>query len=192
MKNRLCSFLSQLALPGLAALLTLLLSPALALADTISTFGVSGSATNVSGGTLDSCAVNAVCEFSGTFQVDVTIGMMESSGLDITFPGLATFDSVVLEGPTASDWSFLSSNSSSDALTLDFSTAPTPGSLVGFTGGTILGTVVDNPSFAALYDVTGGSITPVPEPSPLVPLASGLAWLVFGLARKFGKNSAIR
>ena len=35
------------------------------------------------------------------------------------------------------------------------------------------------------------SITPVPEPSSLVPLAGGIGWLVFGLARRFGKKSAI-
>jgi hypothetical protein len=184
MKNWLCSFLSRLALPGLAALLTLL-SPALALADTISTFDVSGTATNVSGGSLDSCANGATCAFLGMFQVDTTNDTVESSGFDIVFPGLTAFDTPVLEGPSPPDWLIIANNSSSDALIFLFSTAPTPGSLVGFTGGTILGTKVNNPSFAALYDVTGGSITPVPEPSSLVPLAGGIGWLVFSLARRY-------
>jgi hypothetical protein len=35
-----------------------------------------------------------------------------------------------------------------------------------------------------VVEVTGGTITPVPEPSSLVPLAGGLGWLVFGLARR--------
>ena len=128
--------------------------------------------------------------FSPMFQVDVT-NMVESSGLDITFPGLPDFDSLSLEGPSPPLWSIIANNSSSDALILLFSTAPTPGSLVDFTGGTILGNVVDNPSFAPLYLDFTGTITPVPEPSSLVPLVGCLGWLVFGLARRFRKKSAI-
>jgi hypothetical protein len=46
MKNYVCSFLSRSALPGLMPLI--LLSPALARADTITTFDVSGTAHNIS------------------------------------------------------------------------------------------------------------------------------------------------
>ena len=69
MKN-LRSFLSRL---GLAAPL-ICLSPALALADIITTFDVSGTAKNLSGGTLDSCANDTTCDFSGMFRVDTTFG----------------------------------------------------------------------------------------------------------------------
>jgi hypothetical protein len=63
MKKQLCSFVSRLALCGLAAAL-ILLSPALVRADAITTFAVSGTAQNKSGATLGSCASAAVCSFS--------------------------------------------------------------------------------------------------------------------------------
>jgi hypothetical protein len=47
MKNRVSSFLSRLALPGLMSLI--LLSPAIARANTLTTFDVSGTAFNESG-----------------------------------------------------------------------------------------------------------------------------------------------
>ena len=97
MKNCVSSFLSRLALPGLMSFT--LLSPALALADTITTFDVEGTATNISGGMLGSCLTGATCAFSGMFQVDVTTGKVESSGLDIAFPGVRTFDTLFLSGP---------------------------------------------------------------------------------------------
>jgi hypothetical protein len=58
-------------------------------------------------------------------------------------------------------------------------------SLVGFTGGSIIGDgdVVN-------YTVPSGSVAPVPEPSSLVLFPGGLAWLVFGLTRRFGKKPA--
>jgi hypothetical protein len=67
-----------------------------------------------------------------------------------------------------------------DILSLFFTTAPTPGSLKGFTGGSL----VDGLDGGGHYSVAGGSITPVPEPSSLVLFASGM--LVFGLTRRFG------
>jgi hypothetical protein len=87
-------------------------------------------ATTISGGTLDSCASGATCDFSGMFQVDVTDGTVETSGFDITFPGLPDFDNLVLLGPTITGFSIQADNSSSDALTLDF-TQHQP----GFAGG---------------------------------------------------------
>jgi hypothetical protein len=176
MKNRLCSFLSRLALP------LLLLSPAITLADTITTFDVSGTATNLSGGTLDSCAAGATCDFSGMFQVDVTTGAVESSGLDITLPGLPAFDMLgsSIRLPNSLLWQIGAFNSLSDTVDLDFTTAPTPGSLVGFDGGVIFGAG----DIANFYRITGGTITPVPEPSSLVPLAGGLGSLVFGFIRR--------
>ena len=79
MKTCVSSFFSRLALPGLAAPL-ILLSLVLARANTITTFLVSGGASNVSGFALgDHCPKSATCPFSGTFQVDTTNGMVESS-----------------------------------------------------------------------------------------------------------------
>jgi hypothetical protein len=179
MKNRLCSLL---ALP--------LFLPALALANTISTFDVEGAASNISGGALDSCAANTNCDFSGTLQVDVTAGAVETSGLDFAFPGLPDFETLtgVLPG---NPWEIFAENSSSDHMSLVFTTTPTPGSLVDFTGGTISAIIVNGPTtmdllYAAFLD--SGSITPavtpVPEPSSLVPLTGGIGWLVFGFVRR--------
>ena len=184
MKNHLCSFLSRLALCGLAVPL-ILLSPALVRADAIRTFDVSGTAQNVSGATLGSCAFFASCPFSGTFQVDTTIGMVESSGLDISLPGLPSFDGLFASSPIGTEWQIQANSSLPNILILDFSTAPTLGSLVGFTGGLIGG---EN-DLAVNYIISGGSITPVtpvPEPSSLVLFASGM--LVLGLTRRFCKK----
>jgi hypothetical protein len=41
----------------------------------------------------------AFCDFSGSFQVDTTTGTVESSGLDINFPGLTVFDTLTFSGP---------------------------------------------------------------------------------------------
>lgn len=200
MKNYLCSFLSRLALPWLMPLI--LLSPALVLADTITTFGVSGTAQNTSGRTLDSCAFLATCGFSGMFLVDTTIGTIGSSGFAIILPGLPAFDSVTLSTQMGNDWGITVFNSTGDRLSLAFTTAPLPGSLVGFTGGSILGSAsLDRDSN---YGNISGSITPAPEPSTLLPLAVGLGWLVsapflvggdllwgwLGLARRFRKKPA--
>jgi hypothetical protein len=184
MKIYLCSFLSRLALPGLMSLM--LLSSALTRADTITTFLVSGTAENISGGTLNSCANLATCPFYGMFQVDVTIGMVESSSLDITFPGLAAFDNLTLSTSMGTDWNLSAVNSPGDLLALVFTPAPHPASLRDLTGGSIVGAFV-----RSNYNILSGSITPVPEPSLLVLLAGGIG-LLFGLTRRrFAKKSAI-
>jgi hypothetical protein len=171
MKNRLRSFVSRLALP------LILLSPSLALADTITTFDVEGTVFNESGGTIDSCANGATCPFSGMFEVDTTTGTYESTGLAITLPGLATFDT--LEASSSPGNLVANNGLAEETLVLTFTTEPTPGSLVGFTGGTITGEY-ELPELN--YLITGGTITP--EPSSLVPLAGAVGWLVFGLARR--------
>jgi hypothetical protein len=56
------------------------------------TFIVSGTAENVSGGALGSCARLTFCNFSGTIDIDVTVGSV--TGWDITFPGLSDFNSI--------------------------------------------------------------------------------------------------
>ena len=201
MKTYLCSFLSRLALPWLMPLI--LLSPALVLADTITTFAVSGTAQNTSGRTLDSCAFLAICGFSGTFLVDTTSGMIENGGFHIILPGLPAFDSVTLSTQMGNDWKISASNSTGDGLSLAFTTAPIPGSLVGFTGGSIVGSA--SVDLDSNYGSIGGNIAPAPEPSTLLPLAVGLGWLVsapflvggdllggwLGVARRFRKKSAI-
>jgi hypothetical protein len=182
MTNRLRSFLSRLALP------LILLSPPLAVADTVTTFDVSGTAENASSVKLGSCAVRATCAFSGTFQVDVTTGTVETSGVDFSFPGLPALNMLVGQsafGPN--DWRLFADDfQTHDEVFLDFTTAPTPGSLVGFTGGSIvgIGSIVVPGHPGLFYDHLGGTIIPVPEPSSLVPLAGGIGWLVFGLARR--------
>jgi hypothetical protein len=146
--------------------------------------------------TLDSCASGATCASSGMFQVDVTTGTVESSGSDVTLPGLPDFDRLVRSEPSdTSQWPIDAGNSSRDAVLLTFTPAPTPGSLVGFTGSTnlsIQGTAPLLPGKVIIWYSGSGTITPVPEPSLLVPLAGGIGWLVLGLARRFGKNPKIQ
>jgi len=184
MKICVSTFLSRLALPGLMSLI--LLSPALARANTITTFLVSGTAENISGMTLDSCVYLARCAFSGMFTVDTTTGTVESSGLDITFPGLPTFDTLDMSGPAIIGGWGLVVLSSSDGLGFIFTT-PNPSSLVGFTGG-LINSGLDG---RLDYSIISGSITPAPEPSSLVLLAGGIGLLVFRLKRRFRKKSAI-
>jgi hypothetical protein len=152
---------------------------------------VSGTAQNTSGAALGSCAKGATCAFSGAFQVDTFHGTVESSGLDITFPGLPAFDTLHASLNSGPAWTIQALNSLSDELTLEFLTAPTPGLLFHFTGGTIIGTGVQNPQQGNLYLFPSGSIAPVPEPTSLVLLAGVIGSLVFGLTRRFRKKSAI-
>jgi hypothetical protein len=84
-------------------------------------------------------------------------------------------------------WEIMADNST-DTLDLRFITAPTLGSLVGFTGGKIFDGSANGPTGFPLYINISGSITPVPEPSSLVLFASGM--LVLGLTLRFGKKVA--
>jgi hypothetical protein len=94
------------------------LAPVAARADVITTFDLSGTAHNVSGMTLGSCVVNASCAFSGTLTVDVTSGAV--TAIDVTFPGLSAFDTLVDSGPfSTSDWLVGADNSSSDTMNLE-------------------------------------------------------------------------
>src|SRR5262245_56991468 len=141
----------------------LVVAPAVASADV---FNVSGMATNETASAIGTCASGAICMFSGTLTVDVTGGLVHN--VSITFPGLATFDSLEGQGSISGGFSIDAINSSLNALALDFTTTPTPGSLVGFTGGTIFGNAVSTAvNTPAIYGSLTGSITvpAVPEPS---------------------------
>src|SRR5262249_44071025 len=125
-----------------AALIVLVLAGA-ARADIIKEFVVSGTAKNVSGEQLGSCAPDAFCSFSGTLKVNVTSSSAHPDGtvtaVDITFPGLEPFDICCdFNGPDQENlWGADSLNHKREALVFDFTTMHTPASLVGFGGGTI-------------------------------------------------------
>jgi hypothetical protein len=79
-------------------------------------------------------------------------------------------------------------NSGSYVFFLDFTTGHTPGSLVGFTGGTIESNpLFFGPTGIVVYNITGGSITaPVPDQGSSLTLLSIvlLCGLGFDLARR--------
>ena len=83
------SSLNRLAPASLAAALLLSVS-APSSANTITTFDISGTATNEFMSALGSCGAGSTCAFSGTINVDVTAGTV--TALDLTFPGLPAFD----------------------------------------------------------------------------------------------------
>lgn len=155
---------SRFAQVSAAVLITLVLARA-ARADTIKDFIVSGTAQNVSRGTLGSCAAGATCSFSGIMMVDVTAGLV--TGADITFPGLSAFTNCCgSQGPfLGNSWEVRIPNTAGETILLDFTTTPTPASLVGFAGGNIFGFTVSNSDDIAAYLDLSGTITPVPEPS---------------------------
>ncbi|HTV54523.1 MAG TPA: hypothetical protein VMI06_06380 [Terriglobia bacterium] len=148
------------------------LAPAVASADTISRFNVSG-------------ALMPSGKLTGTLMIDVTAGTV--TNVSVTFPTLATFDVLTESATFFGGWAINATNTASDLLFLSFTTTPTAGSLVGFAGGSITTGEALSPSSQVLFTITSGtgSIAPVPEPRPLVLfLVAGLAFLAFGLGRR--------
>jgi hypothetical protein len=111
-----------------------------------------------------------------------------------TFPGFTSFTSPQFAEPiNTSDFFIGALNSSGDAaLTLDFTTTMTPGSLVGFTGGNIFGlSVLNNTTAAPEYSDLSGNITPVAEPSSLALIPIGLGALLLMLRRMGHSRPAV-
>jgi hypothetical protein len=113
---------------SLIAACALLVSLGSAQANVIRTFDVSGT--------------TSIGTFSGTLTIDVTAGKV--TGVNIIHPGIANFTKVLGSGPRFGRWNiymwniYISNASDTSRMLLDFTTAPNPGSLVGFSGGTIL------------------------------------------------------
>jgi PEP-CTERM motif len=143
-------------------------------ADIITMFNVSGTAVNQAFTPVSpTCDARATCPFSGTLDVDVTNGTVP--GIDITFPGLDPFNRVVFsEMDPGATVEATNAPSLGQFLELTFT-----GSLMGFTGGTITGSVVTTSDLGvALFVINpGGSITAVPEPSTWAMMLLGFAGL---------------
>lgn len=166
----------------------ILLAPK-AQADSSEKFDVSGTATDVYPfETLGSCSLGDVCSFSGTITVDTTIGTITAA--DLVFPGLGAFTNLPSETPgggVQSAGNLYAARAGYPDLVayLPYSTTPTPGSLVGFKGGTItsggLGFVFDYFGNDIVYAINGGTITPAvssPEPSSVALLLVAMTVLL--------------
>jgi len=123
-------------------------------ANTITTFNVSGT-----------CQPNGPLKgttYSGTLTFDVTAGTV--TAMDVRFQGLSPFTTINESNPSSStsDWGMTAGSDESFVLELSFTTGHTPGSLVGFTGGTITGVEVIQPDTGyPAYEIFNGSITAV-------------------------------
>jgi PEP-CTERM motif len=168
-------------------------APAVARAAT-TFFDVSGTAVAFAG---QSCGGS--CPFSGTLTIDVTTGV--ATAVDITLPGLSAFDTLVFSGPRSgpletSFWEIIAGNGASDLAILDLPPlSPTPASLVGFAGGSILGGGAQSSGNDPLYYILPftGSITAavVPEPSTWAMTALGFGLLGLLGYRKTRSDNAL-
>jgi PEP-CTERM motif len=133
--------------------------------------------------------------FAGALEVDATSGLPIS--MDVLIPGVANFTNIFPDntqiGPFLNENDCLEQPSPLfEELILCIAT-PTPGSLLGFDGSTIIGwgpagsSVTESNGYQLFY-VVGGSITPVavatPEPSSLMLLLLGLVGLTFVAIRR--------
>jgi hypothetical protein len=127
--------------------------------------------------------------FSGTLTIDVTAGTV--TGIHVSFQGLSPFTLAVISQATGtSNWLVSAVNTGiNDELNLEFTTGHTPGSLVGFTGGSIVGNEVIHTVGGTDYTITGGSITPaatVPDGGSTVSLLGCALLGLAALRRKLG------
>jgi hypothetical protein len=182
----------------LFAVLIVTVCPSYTRADTIGVFSISGTSLSsclyTTGVPILNCTPN-LQPFAGALEVDVTTGTAIT--IQLLGPVLGTFTSTILGqpitpvvSPSGNGGVRLLTPSPTDPLTtyleVDFTTA-TPGSLVGFDGGTIVGWPsghsgvfdISSFNFPFVY-ILSGSITPVtvPEPSSLTLIMLGLAGLV--------------
>ena len=195
MKTQIALCAAAIAL--LSTSLAAALAPQTARADVTATFEVSGNADAPGGG--EPC--NVRCAFFGTLVINVTTGA--ATAVDITFPFLAAFDTLAGQNKSGTDWFIGSHNGDDDFASLAFTTTPTPGSLVGFAGGSItFGDVVDLPSGGsveghALYFVLTGTIAgpvavaAVPEASTWAMMALGFGLLGLVGYRKTRSGNAL-
>jgi hypothetical protein len=164
--------LCAVAIALLSTSLAAALAPQTARADVTIPFGVSGTAEAFAD---QSCGGD--CRFSGTLTIDVTTGA--ATAADITFPDLAAFDTLVRSDKSGtSHWFIGAFNSDGDSASLNFTTTPTPGSLVGFTGGSIILGVVEDHLYGDLQGTIGDvHIAAVPEASTWAMMALGFGLL---------------
>lgn len=170
-----------------AAVLFAALNARLAVADTIDIFDISVS------GFIDMCGV---CNgpLQGTLTIDVTKGIVLAADISAFDDELIQ---VIFSSPSGAGWELAVADEVPIIIndrTLDFTFSTShPGSLVGFTGGTVTnGLLVDFFEGVVLEDGIQGTITfqstVVPEPSSLVLVLTGLGLLV-GKTRKYWLRS---
>jgi PEP-CTERM motif len=199
MKTQIALCAAAIAL--LSTSLAAALAPQTARADVTATFDVSGNAEALARGELcgDKCA------FFGTLMINVTTGA--ATAVDIAFPGLAAFNRLDVSQKSGTDWRIAADNGD-DFADLVFTTTPTPGSLVGFAGGSINfggnvfelpsgGSVVEMQQDNDLYFVLTGTIAgpvavaAVPEPSTWAMMALGFGLLGLVGYRKTRSDNAL-
>jgi hypothetical protein len=175
MRAALCAAAIALLSTSLAAAL----APQTARADVTATFDVSGTAEALM--RAEPCGDK--CRFFGTLMINVTTGA--ATAVDITFPFLAAFNALLDSHKMGTEWS-ISATNGDDLASLAFTTKPTPGSLVGFAGGSFTsGDVVELPPPRGiqpqdeLYFVLTGTVAG-PVPIAAVPEASTWAMMALG------------